>query len=94
MDAAHFVHEPYLGYHWCFVRLMMSGPSGRQRFNVLRAIDAVMLELTTVCDETTINAEAIRDSLHKLSDRYVGHPLRLLLDNARYQKCAAVREFA
>ena len=30
----------------------------------------------------------------KLSDRYVGLPLTLVLDNARHQKCAAVRELA
>ena len=62
-DAAHFVHGPFLGYLWCFVRLLMRGPSGRKRFNVLGAIDAVTHELTTVCNETTINAQAIGELL-------------------------------
>lgn len=94
VDAAHFVHGPHLGYLWCFARLLMRGPSGRRRFNVLGALDAVTHELTTVCNETTINAEAIKELLRKLSDRYVGLPMTLVLDNARYQRCAAVRELA
>ena len=62
-DAAHFVHGPYLGYLWCFVRLLMRGPSGRKRFNVLGAIDAVTHELTTICNDTVINAEAVCELL-------------------------------
>jgi transposase len=94
VDAAHFVHGPYLGYLWCFVRLLMRGPSGRKRFNVLGAIDAVTHELTTVCNDTTINAAAVCDLLRALSTRYVGLPLTLVLDNARYQRCALVQQLA
>ena len=63
VDAAHFVHGPYLGYLWCFVRLLMRGPSGRKRFNVLGAIDAVTRELTTVTNGKTIDATAIGEVL-------------------------------
>ena len=94
VDAAHFVHGPFLGYLWCFTRLLMRGPSGRKRFNVLGAFDAVTHELTTVCNETTITAEAIVELLEKLSARYVGLPMTLVLDNARYQRCAVVMEMA
>ena len=48
VDAAHFVHGPFLGYLWCFVRLLMRAASGRKRYNVLGAIDAVTHELTRV----------------------------------------------
>ena len=94
VDAAHFVHGPYLGYLWCFVRLLMRGPSGRKRFNVLGAIDAVTHELTTVCNDTVINAEAVCELLRALAARYVGLPLTLVLDNARYQRCAVVQQLA
>jgi transposase len=94
VDAAHFVHGPYLGYLWCFVRLLMRGPSGRKRFNVLGAIDAVTHELTTVCNDTVINAEAVCELLRALASRYVGLPLTLVLDNARYQRCAVVQQLA
>ena len=93
-DAAHFVHGPYLGYLWCFVRLLMRGPSGRKRFNVLGAIDAVTHELTTVCNDTVANAETVCELLLRLAARYVGLPLTLVLDNARYQKCEVVRSLA
>jgi transposase len=94
VDAAHFVHGPYLGYLWCFVRLLMRGPSGRKRFNVLGAIDAVTHELTTVCNDTVINAEAVCELLRVLATRYVGLPMTLVLDNARYQRCDVVQQLA
>ena len=94
VDAAHFVHGPFLGYLWCFVRLLMRGPSGRKRFNVLGAIDAVTHELTTVCNDTVINAEVVCELLRALAERYVGLPLTLVLDNARYQRCAVVQKLA
>jgi transposase len=72
----------------------MRGPSGRKRFNVLGAIDAVTLELTTVVNDTVIDAMAVCELLQKLAGRYVGLPLTLVLDNARYQKCEVVRLLA
>src|SRR5512135_1069853 len=92
--AAHFVHGAFLGYLWCFVRLLVRGPSGRKRFNVLGAIDAVTHELTTVVNDTVIDAIAVCELLRKLADRYAGLPVTLVLDNARYQKCEVVRLLA
>jgi transposase len=94
VDAAHFVHGAFLGYLWCFTRLLIRGPSGRKRFNVLGAIDAVTRELTTVTNDTTIDAAAVCELLRKLSARYPGLPLTLVLDNARYQRCDPVRVLA
>lgn len=94
VDAAHFVHGAFLGYLWCFVRLLIRGPSGRKRFNVLGAIDAVTHELTTVVNDTVIDATAVCELLRRLSDRYTSLPLTLVLDNARYQKCEVVRLLA
>ncbi len=94
VDAAHFIHGAFLGYLWCFTRLLVRGPSGRKRFNVLGAIDAVTHELTTVVNDTVIDAMAVCDLLGKLSARYAGLPVTLVLDNARYQKCEVVRSLA
>jgi transposase len=94
VDAAHFVHGAFLGSLWCFVRLLVRGPSGRKRFNVLGAIDAVTHELTTVVNDTVIDATAFSELVRKLAARYTGLPLTLVLDNARYQKCAVVRLLA
>ena len=94
VDAAHFVHGTYLGYLWCFARLSMRDRSGRKRFNVLWAIDVGPHELTTVCNETVINAETVWELLRKLSARYVGLTMTPVLDNARYHRCASVRQVA
>lgn len=94
VDAAHFVHGASLGYLWCFTRLLIRGPSGRKRFNVLGAIDAITHELTTVVNDTVIDAMAVCQLLRKLAARYAGLPVTLVLDNARYQKCEVVRLLA
>ncbi len=44
VDAAHFVFAPFLGYLWCFARRLVRAPSGRQRFNVLGALNAITHE--------------------------------------------------
>jgi transposase len=94
VDAAHFVHGAFLGALWCFVRLLVRGPSGRKRLNVLGAIDAITHELTTVVNDTVIDAVAVGELLRKVAARYAGLPVTLVLDNARYQKCEVVRSLA
>jgi transposase len=94
MDAAHFVLSAYLGYLWCFARIFIKTPSGRQRFNVLGALDAISHELLTVTNVTYINAQSVCELLQKIAAHYVGVPITIVLDNARYQKCAIVTELA
>jgi transposase len=94
VDAAHFVHGAFLGYLWGFVRLLVRGPSGRKRFNVLGAIDAITHELTTVVNDTVIDAMAVCERLRNLAARYAKLPGTLVRDNARYQKCEVVRLLA
>ncbi len=72
----------------------MQSPSGRKRFNVLGALNAVTLEIITVTNETYINAESVCQLLRKLSALALGMPISLVWDNARYQKCAVVFELA
>jgi transposase len=59
VDAAHFVHRAYLGFIWCFVRTFICSPSGRKRFNVLGAVNAITKEIITITNETYINAESV-----------------------------------
>ena len=90
VDAAHFVLAPFLGYLWCFVRQFVKAPAGRQRFNVLGAIDAVTHELITITNDTYINAHSFIGLLYKIANRRFSVPVTLVLDNARYQKCKIV----
>jgi transposase len=94
VDAAHFVHGAFLGFLWCFVRLFLPTPSGRKRFNVLGALNAVTKEIITITNETYINAESVCQLLLKISQMGIRVPITLILDNARYQKCQLVQDYA
>jgi transposase len=56
VDAAHFVLGAFLGYLWSFVRMFVRTPSGRQRFNVLGALNAITKELITITNDTYITS--------------------------------------
>ena len=79
---------------WCFTRVLLPSPSGRRRLNVLGAVDAVTKEIVTVINETTVTAETICLLLIELANRAEGMAMTVVLDNARYQKCAIVQEYA
>ena len=66
VDAAHFVLAPFLGYLWTRVRQFIRTPAGRQRFNVLGAIDAITHQLVTVSNDSYINAQSVCDLLRKI----------------------------
>jgi len=93
-DAAHFVLAPFLGFLWCFTRVFIKAPAGRQRFNVLGALNAITHELIMVTNDTYINAESVCELLRQLAVLNLGVPITLVLDNARYQKCAQVLDLA
>jgi transposase len=90
VDAAHFVLAPFLGFLWSVGRIFIQAPAGRQRFNVLGALNAITHELITVTNDTYITAESLCELLQKLADLKLTIPITLFLDNARYQKCALV----
>jgi transposase len=93
-DVAHFVFGVFLGYVWSLFRLFIPSPSGRKRFNVLGAINAVTKEIITVTNETYINAESVCQLLQKIALLNIKVPVTLILDNARYQKCQLVQDMA
>lgn len=84
----------FLGFVWCFERVFIKSPSGRKRFNVLGALNAITHEVITVTNETYINAESVCQLLRKLAALDLNMPITLVLDNAKYQKCQPVKELA
>jgi transposase len=94
VDAAHFVFGPYLGYLWCLVRLFVPGPSGRKRYNVLAALDAISHRVIRVSNHAYINAESVCALLGEVAAAGLTRPITLVLDNARYQKCQVVETLA
>lgn len=94
VDAAHFVHLPFQGYLYGIKRIFIRAAAGRKRFNVLGALDAVSKSVTTICNESYINAETVCQLLKSLANQYIGERIVLILDNARYQKCQLVTDMA
>lgn len=93
-DAAHCVYGTFLCCLWSFVRLFVRAASGRQRFNILGAWDAVTRELVSVTNTTVVNALTMCELLEKIAAKGLAGPVTLVLDNARYQKCALVQDLA
>lgn len=83
-----------LGYLWCFARIFIRGANGRQRFNVLGALDPFTLEVITVTNDSYINSHSLVLLLQTLRSRFPDQPLTLVLDNARYQRCHLVMDLA
>jgi len=94
VDAAHFVLATFLGFLWSFTRVFIKAPAGRQRFNVLGALNAITHELITVTNTTYITATEVCELLHKLATLNLDVPITVFLDNARYQKCTLVMSVA
>lgn len=94
VDASHFVFSAVMGMLWCFARIWIKAASGRKRFNVLGALNAVTHELITVTNDSYINAQTVCELLRKLAVLNLGIPITLVLDNVRYQRCALVQELA
>ena len=93
MDAAHFVMGAFLGFLWCVTRVFVRTPSGRQRFNVLGALNAITKKLEMVTNDSYITSIQVCELLKKLAGSTT-LPITIVLDNARYQKCALVMELA
>src|SRR5947209_9618330 len=94
VDAAHFVFGTFLCCLWSFARLFVRAASGRQRFNVLGAWNAVTRELTAVTNTTVVNTETMCQLLRKLAAQGLSGPITVVLDNARYQRNALVQALA
>jgi len=71
-------------------RIFVRAPAGRQRFKVLGALNALPHELVTVTNDTSITATEVGTLVRQRAALTLGVPLTLVLDNARYQRCAQV----
>ena len=94
VDAAHFVLASFLGWVWCAARLFVRGASGRQRYNVLGALNPLTHTLIRVSNHTYINSLTVCELLHKIAAAGLTTPITLVLDNAAYQRCQLVQSLA
>ncbi|MDR1881458.1 MAG: IS630 family transposase [Prevotella sp.] len=94
VDASHFVMGAFLTAVWSFKRLFIRTSSGRQRFNVLGALNMLTLDLLTVVNDSYINAGSVCEFLQKLRLLHSDDSITLILDNAAYQRCWLVQSYA
>lgn len=95
MDGAHFTLLPLVQMIWSFSRIFIKGASGRDRINVLGALDAVSLQVYSVINTTYVKANTVVELLKMLSTKCKkGIPIYVVLDNARYQHCTFVKTWA
>ena len=94
VDAAHFVFGTFVCCLWSFARIFVRAASGRQRFNVLGAWNAVTRELIAVTNTTVVNTETMCELLRKTAALGLTGPITMVLDNARYQRNIAVQASA
>jgi transposase len=93
MDASHFVMGGFAGRVWSIFRRWVKTASGRQRYNVLGALNFATKKMETVCNDTYITSVQVVELLEKLH-RSFARPIHIVLDNAPYQTCKYVKENA
>ena len=95
MDASHFVLGcDFLGGVYSKIRRFVKTFSGRQRYNVLGAINFMTKKVHTITNTTYITATEICQMLRLVASEYAGKKIHIVLDNARYQKCEMVTSLA
>jgi transposase len=94
VDAAHFVLGSFLCCLWSVTRVFLKAASGRQRYNVLGAWNAVTNTLTAVTNTDYVNSATVCELLRKIAAQGLVGPITLVLDNARYQHCHLVQDLA
>ena len=90
MDASHFVMGGSPGKLWGKIRYWIKTSSGRKRYNVLGALNFVSKKIEMVANDTYITSTQVVQLLEDIAVKYAGKAIAIILDNARYQKCALV----
>jgi transposase len=94
VDAAHFVMGAFLGMIWAFARVYVRSGSGRQRYNVLGAVETRDHDFVSVRTTGYVNAGTICELILKINAAYPEEEITLVMDNARYQKNQRVTDLA
>ena len=93
-DAVHLIYGGYTGYCWCINRVQVKSAYGRQRVNCLGFLDSKTNQIITEINDSYINHESVINGLRKLRKINGDKVIYVILDNARYQNCKAVKEEA
>jgi hypothetical protein len=94
VDASHFVQGGFVGYVWSKIRTYIQTGSGRKRYNVLGALNFVSKKIETITNDTYITSTQVIALIDNIAKSYIGIPIKLMLDNASYQKYKLVMNYA
>jgi transposase len=94
MDAAHFVLGSNLSYLWSFVRCFILTSAGRQRHNILAALNYCSKEILSISNDNYINSQSVCDLLALIKEKSINLPIKIILDTAKYQHCQYVLDCA
>jgi transposase len=94
LDSMHCVMGVFLCFLWSFKRIFVKSSAGRQRLNVIGVVNAITKKISFITNTETVNAQTMIRFLQYLRDEYDRLPIYIILDNARYQHCKLVEEFA
>lgn len=89
-DAVHFTLGAFVCNAWSKERLYLKTAAGRNRLNVLRAVDAVSKEVIVTENTTYVTTETVVGFLEQIRKASADTPVAIVMDNARYQHCKAV----
>lgn len=94
VDASHFVMGGFTGAIWSRIRKFVRTSCGRKRYNVLGALNFATKKVETITNDSYITSAQVIMLIEKLTKNYSGQVLKLILDNASYQRCKKVTEYA
>ena len=94
VDASHFVQGGFIGQLWSKVRVFVKATSGRKRHNVLGALNFVTKKMETIANDSYITSAQVLMLIDKLIYEYPNQLITLIMDNAKYQRCKLVMEYA
>jgi len=82
VDAAHFVFGTFLCCLWSIACVFVRAASGRERFNVLGAWNAVTRQLLAVINTTVVNTDTMCELLRKIAAAKLVDPITLWPKNS------------
>lgn len=94
MDAVHFTLEAFTCHVWCKGPLYLKTGAGRNRFNLIGCVDPFSLDIIQSHSMVYVDAEQTKSFLEKVRLESGDIPVSIVLDNARYQHCQAVKDKA
>ncbi len=74
--------------------VIVASLAGRQRANLLGALNSVLPELWSITEPKYVNAQTVCELISFLREEQPGSRLHFVMDNARYQRCHKVTEWA